>query len=111
MLQRSRPVPSTLGVNKKYSTLRYSHAEECAVDGTTYLTTTPQPSTPSQPVATGGSVTVESEIAGEIFIDRQATGRRIKAGGSETISNVSTGCTEVAVKDGNGATVKAPRQL
>jgi formylglycine-generating enzyme required for sulfatase activity len=67
-----------------------------------------QPSTPSQPVATGGSVTVESEIAGEIFIDGQATGRRIKAGGTETISNVSTGSTEVWVKDSSGAMIKAP---
>ena len=57
---------------------------------------------------TGGSVTVNSEIAGEIFIDGQATGRKIKAGGSETIHNVSTGNTEVWVKDSGGATVKAP---
>jgi len=66
---------------------------------------------PSQPPVTGGSVTVESEIAGEIYIDGQATGRRIKAGGTETISNVSTGYTEVAVKDGNGVTVKAPQTV
>jgi formylglycine-generating enzyme required for sulfatase activity len=63
---------------------------------------------PQQPTVTGGSVTVNSEIAGEIFIDGQATGRRIKAGGTETISNVSTGNTEVWVKDSNGATIKAP---
>jgi len=70
-----------------------------------------QPSAPSQPVATGGSVTVNSEIAGEIFIDGQATGRRIKAGGTETINNVSTGSTEVWVKDGNGVTIKAPNVM
>jgi hypothetical protein len=66
------------------------------------------PTPPSQPVTTGGTVTVNSEIAGEIFIDGQATGRRIKAGGTETISNVSTGSTEVWVKDSDGATIKAP---
>jgi len=78
-----------------------------------YLGSRPTPNTPApQPKeptpATGGSVTVESEIAGEIFIDGQATGRRIKAGGSETIHNVSTGNTEVWVKDSGGATIKAP---
>jgi hypothetical protein len=81
-----------------------------------YLGSRPTPNTPAQPAAptpqqpsvTGGSVIVESEIAGEIFIDGQATGRRIKAGGTETISNVSTGSTEVWIKDSDGATVKAP---
>ena len=72
-------------------------------------TRTAQPiaSVPQQPTVTSGSVTVESEIAGEIYIDGQATGRRIKAWGTETISNVSTGYTEVWVKDGSGATIKA----
>ncbi|GBU28671.1 hypothetical protein R84B8_02231 [Treponema sp. R8-4-B8] len=68
----------------------------------------PVTSPTQQPSVTGGSVTVESEIAGEIFIDGQGTGRRIKAGGTETISNVSTGNTEVAVKDSDGVIVKAP---
>jgi len=94
---------STGGRQDPELSLRFSGANSI------YLGSRPTPNTPApQPSATGGSVTVESEIAGEIFIDGQATGRRIKAGGSETIHNVSTGNTEVWVKDSGGATIKAP---
>jgi len=65
----------------------------------------------NQPSAEGGSVTVESDISGEIYIDGKPTARRIKTGGTETITNVSTGYTEVAVREDNGAIVKAPQAV
>ncbi|MDR1419887.1 MAG: caspase family protein [Treponema sp.] len=49
-----------------------------------------------------GSVTVMSEIAGMIMIDGKETGTRIKAQGSAVITGVSSGSTEVAVKEDNG---------
>ena len=54
-----------------------------------------------------GSVTFESDVAGEILIDGMSRGI-IKAGGTVTITNVSTGKTEVAVKESDGTVIKAP---
>jgi hypothetical protein len=50
---------------------------------------------------------VESDVAGEILIDGIPSGT-IKAGGTVTITNVSTGNTEVAVKESDGNVIKAP---
>jgi len=64
----------------------------------------PQPHNPSIAV---GSVTVESDVAGQILIDGTPNGT-IKAGGTVTITNVTTGITEVAVKESDGTIIKAP---
>jgi uncharacterized caspase-like protein len=58
-----------------------------------------------------GSVTVTSEIAGVVMIDNEATRTRIKAGGTVTIANVSTGATAVAVKEDNGNIVEAAQKV
>jgi formylglycine-generating enzyme required for sulfatase activity len=61
--------------------------------------------------ATTGSISVTSDIAGEILINGNATGSTIKEGGTVTIANVSVGNTEVAVKQTNGTIVKAPNMV
>jgi hypothetical protein len=58
-----------------------------------------------------GSITVNSEIAGEILIDGAATGNKIKTGGTITVNNVSVGTTEVAVRESNGKITKAPQAV
>jgi len=63
------------------------------------------------PSVRDGSITVESDIAGLIYIDGKATARWIKAGGTETINNVSTGYTEVAVMENDGIIIKAPQAV
>jgi formylglycine-generating enzyme required for sulfatase activity len=45
------------------------------------------------------------------MIDGEATDTRIKAGGTVTVSNVSTGSTEVAVRGDDGKIVKAPQMV
>jgi len=67
------------------------------------------PPRPGPPISVG-SVTVESDIAGELFIDGKPSGT-IKAGGTVTIPNVSTGSTEVAVKESDGTVIKAPNVM
>jgi hypothetical protein len=53
---------------------------------------------------TTGSITVSSAVTGTILIDGKDKGIRIsKAGGSAVIQNVSTGATEVSLKDDTGA--------
>jgi formylglycine-generating enzyme required for sulfatase activity len=66
---------------------------------------------PPPPPVVAGNVTVTSEIAGEILIDGRATGTTIKEGGTVTVTNVSTGNTEVAVKQANGTIIKAPNMV
>jgi len=63
------------------------------------------------PPARYGSVTVTSEIAGDILIDGRSVGKKIKAKGTETVNNVSTGITEVSVKGDDGKTVKAQEKV
>jgi biotin carboxyl carrier protein len=55
-----------------------------------------------------GDINVTSEIAGIVMIDGVEIGSRIKAGGSITVTNVSAGSTDVAVKDDDGKITKAP---
>jgi len=55
-----------------------------------------------------GDINVTSEIAGIVMIDGVEIGSRIKAGGTITVTNVSAGSTEVAVKDDNGKITRAP---
>ncbi|MDR2702565.1 MAG: SUMF1/EgtB/PvdO family nonheme iron enzyme [Spirochaetaceae bacterium] len=87
-------------------------------DGATFLffrRQTAQPAAAAQPArtvsTTVGSITITSDIAGIIMIDGEATGTRIKAGGTVTIANVSTGATEVAVKGDDGKIVKAAQTV
>ena len=61
----------------------------------------------SDPSAAVGSVTVESDVAGEILIDGMPSGT-IKAGGTVTINDVTTGSTEVAVRENDGTIIKVP---
>jgi formylglycine-generating enzyme required for sulfatase activity len=65
----------------------------------------------SHPSVTVGNLTVTSDIAGVVMIDGEATGTRIKAGGTVTIANISTGATEVAVRGDDGKIVKAPQMV
>jgi len=75
--------------------------------GTAYLGTKPAAQTTPQSSAATGSISVTSEIAGIIMIDGEATGTRVKAGGTATITNIGTGNTEVAVKGDDGKIIKA----
>ena len=50
----------------------------------------------NQAAASVGSITVSSEIAGVIMIDGRSTGTSVKAGGTVTVTNVTTGATELA---------------
>jgi len=82
--------------------------------GIAYLGQRPSPNTPVQPpapVSVYGSVRIDSDIAGEILINGKETGKRIKEGGTETVSNVSTGSTEVAVKGDDGKITKAQNNV
>jgi formylglycine-generating enzyme required for sulfatase activity len=72
---------------------------------------TPPPPPPRTTTTAVGSITVSSDITGVVMIDGEATGTRIKAGGTVTVSNVSTGSTEVAVKGDDGKIVKAPQMV
>jgi formylglycine-generating enzyme required for sulfatase activity len=67
----------------------------------------PTPTHTPTPVASTGSVSVTSGIAGVIMIDGKETSRRIKAEGSAEISGVETGRTEVAVKGDDGKVTRA----
>lgn len=55
---------------------------------------------------TVGSITITSEIAGELLIDG-AVKRVIKANEVVTVDNITTGTTEVAVRESNGKITKA----
>ena len=92
--------------------------------GTAYLSAAPsRPApAPSQPVtvvsaprlsasSAAGSINVTSEIAGMVMIDGAEIGSRIKAGGNITVTNVSAGATEVAVKTDDGKVTKAPQPV
>jgi biotin carboxyl carrier protein len=72
---------------------------------------TPQPAPPSSVSAAVGNIAITSDIAGEVLIDGTSTGSRIKAGGSVTVTNVSAGNTEVAVKEDNGKITKASQTV
>jgi hypothetical protein len=63
------------------------------------------------PVSTTGSITITSQIAGEILIDVKGTGITVKEGGTVTVNNISTGNTEVAVKQSNGTITKATNKV
>jgi hypothetical protein len=71
----------------------------------------PQTAPPSLISAAVGNIAITSEIAGEILIDGTATGSRIKAGGSVTVTNVSAGNTEVAVKEDDGKITKTAQTV
>ena len=58
-----------------------------------------------------GSITISSDIAGEIFIEGRATGYTVKEGGDVIIPNISTGMTQVAVKEADGTETKAPNRV
>jgi hypothetical protein len=80
--------------------------------GNAYLSSAPVVSAPSpQSSVAVGSITVTSAIAGEILIDGKSIGISVKDGGTATITNVSTGNTEVAVKEPNGAITKAAQMV
>jgi hypothetical protein len=64
-----------------------------------------------QPTVAVGNITVTSEIAGEILIDGHSTGTRIKSGGTVSITNISAGYTEVAVKEDDGTITKTPNLI
>jgi formylglycine-generating enzyme required for sulfatase activity len=81
--------------------LRYSGANRV------YLGTRPG----TGPVSTTGSITITSQIAGEILIDVKGTGITVKEGGTVTVNNISTGNTEVAVKQSNGTITKATNNV
>lgn len=55
-----------------------------------------------------GDINVTSEIAGVVMIDGVEIGSRIKTGGTITVTNVSAGSTEVAIKDDYGKITRAP---
>jgi len=68
--------------------------------------------TPERTVSAAvGSITITSEIAGEILIDGTAVGSSIKAGGTVTVSNVSVGETEVAVRTADGKITRTPQPV
>lgn len=69
------------------------------------------PISPPQGSVSVGSISISSEIAGEIYIDGTATGVRVKAGGTATINNVATETTEVAVMDDKGKIIKMPQTV
>jgi len=75
----------------------------------------PAPVVEQQPQRTAstavGTISVTSDIAGIVIIDGEESGTRIKAGGTVTVANVSTGATEVAVKTDDGKIVKAPQTV
>jgi len=81
--------------------------------GNAYLSSAPAaaPASTVQSSVATGNITVTSAIAGEILIDGKGTGISVKDGGTATITNVSTGNTEVAVKESNGAIIKAPQMV
>jgi len=80
--------------------------------GNAYLGSAPVVSAPSpQSSVAVGSITVTSAIAGEILIDGKGTGINVKDGGTATITNVSTGNTEVAIKEPNDAITKAAQMV
>jgi formylglycine-generating enzyme required for sulfatase activity len=80
--------------------------------GNAYLGSRPvQPAPAIQSSVAVGSITVTSALAGEILIDGKGIGISVKDGGTATITNVSTGNTEVAVKQPNGAITKAPQMV
>jgi len=80
--------------------------------GNAYFGSVPVVSAPSpQSSVAVGSITVTSAIAGEILIDGKGTGISVKDGGTATITNVSTGNTEVAVKEPNGVITKAAQMV
>jgi len=58
-----------------------------------------------------GSIQITSEIAGIVMVDNVEIGSRIKAGGTLTVTDVSVGSTEVAVKKDDGKVVKAPQAV
>jgi len=89
-------------------------------DGATFLffrrqaavTQPPPPPPPERTVSTAvGTITITSEIAGEILIDGKTTGSSIKAGGTLTVANISTGETEVAVKAADGKITKTAQPV
>jgi hypothetical protein len=80
--------------------------------GNAYLGPAPVVPVPPPPSSVAvGTITVTSAIAGEILIDGDGTGISVKDGGIATITNVSTGNTEVAVKEPNGVITKAPQMV
>jgi hypothetical protein len=80
--------------------------------GSAYLGPAPVVPAPPPPSSVAvGAITVTSAIAGEILIDGDVTGISVKDGGTATITNVSTGNTEVAVKESSGAITKAPQMV
>jgi hypothetical protein len=54
-----------------------------------------------------GAIKVASQYAGMILLDGIESGSRIKAGGTVTITNITSGLTEVAIKADDGSITKA----
>jgi len=58
-----------------------------------------------------GNIKLKSEVAGAVMIDGVEIGTKIKAGGTMTVTNVSAGRTEVAVKKDDGKIIKVPKEV
>jgi formylglycine-generating enzyme required for sulfatase activity len=83
-------------------------------DGATFLFFRKQANVPvstNLPPQVTGSISVSSEIAGEIIVDGQARGVRVKEGGVVTVNGVDIGVTEVAVREDNGTITKAQQTV
>jgi hypothetical protein len=108
--QRQRPYTSgSMGSENIYYSLNQSGSSPVQPNPAPSQTPSNQPS-PQSSVAVG-SITVTSAIAGEILIDGHSTGTRIKSGGAVSITNVSAGYTEVAVKEDDGTITKTPNLI
>ena len=62
------------------------------------------------PGSSRGSITVNSDIAGEVLIDGLVRGV-VKEIGTITITEIHTGMTDVAVREANGNITQAPRVM
>jgi len=100
--QRQQPYTSgSMGSDNIYYSLNPAAAQPAPVPEPI-----PVPSLAPSSSVVLGSITISSDIAGEILIDGQAIGTRVREGGQVTISNLETGMTEVAVRDGDGTVTK-----
>jgi hypothetical protein len=108
--QRQRPYTSgSMGSENIYYSLYPSGSRPVQPSPAPSPSPGNQPS-PQSSVAVG-NITVTSAIAGEILIDGYSTGTRIKSGGTVSITNVSAGYTEVAVKEDDGTITKTPNLI
>jgi len=106
-----RPQPTQQPIPVSASTIQPAARPEPPAPNTTYKTRDNDPAGGIVFYDAAGTITVTSDIAGVIMIDGEVTGARIKAGGTVTVANVSTGATEVVVKSDDGKIVKAPQTV